>query len=67
MTSGGGLQDAMTMNICQIDIDTSGHAPRRRPRSNRSAASPVFDLLEQNTFVLPEREGRSGPGWPLFA
>jgi len=63
MTSGGGLQDAMTMNICQIDIDTSG-MPAPTPEIEQERSVAVFDLLEQNTFVLPEREGRAAPAGP---
>ena len=63
MTLAGGLEDAMTMKICQIDIDTSGMAaPTPEIEQERSVA--VFDLLEQNTFVLPQREGRAAPAGP---
>jgi len=53
----------MTMHICQIDIDTSG-MPAPTPEIEQERSVAVFDLLEQNTFVLPEREAKGVPDGP---
>jgi uncharacterized protein (UPF0262 family) len=53
----------MTMHICQIDIDTSG-MPAPTPEIEQERKVAVFDLLEENSFVLPPREGREVPDGP---
>jgi uncharacterized protein (UPF0262 family) len=53
----------MTMHICKIDIDTSG-MPAPTPEIEQERSVAVFDLLESNTFVLPDRDGRSAPPGP---
>jgi uncharacterized protein (UPF0262 family) len=53
----------MTMHICQIDIDTSG-MPAPTPEIEQERKVAVFDLLEENSFVLPPREGREMPDGP---
>jgi uncharacterized protein (UPF0262 family) len=54
---------ATTMHICKIDIDTSG-MPAPTPEIEQERNVAVFDLLEKNRFVLPERDGRSAPDGP---
>ena len=53
----------MTMHICHIDIDTSG-MPAPTPEIEQERKVAVFDLLEENSFVLPPREGREMPEGP---
>ncbi|MDG4650426.1 UPF0262 family protein [Roseibacterium sp. SDUM158017] len=53
----------MTMHICHIDIDTDG-MPAPTPEIEQERKVAVFDLLEQNSFVLPAREGREVPEGP---
>ena len=53
----------MTMHICHIDIDTDG-MPAPTPEIEQERNVAVFDLLEQNSFVLPGREGREVPEGP---
>ena len=49
--------------IVHIDIDDSGlAAPTPEIEQERRVA--VFDLLEENSFVLPEREDRAVPDGP---
>jgi uncharacterized protein (UPF0262 family) len=61
---GGGPGYAMTMHICKIDIDTSG-MPAPTPEIEQERSVAVFDLLESNTFVLPDRDGRSARRGPI--
>jgi uncharacterized protein (UPF0262 family) len=51
------------MRICQIDIDTDG-MPAPTPEIEQERRVAVFDLLEDNSFALPEREGREVPAGP---
>ena len=47
----------MTMHICHIEIDDAGlPAPTAEIEQERKVA--IFDLLEDNSFVLPKREDR---------
>lgn len=49
--------------ICHIDIDDSGlAAPTPEMEQERRVA--VFDLLEDNSFALPARDGREIPPGP---
>lgn len=53
----------MTNRICAIDIDEAGLArPTAEIEQERKVA--IFDLLEENTFSLPAREGRDAPTGP---
>jgi hypothetical protein len=54
--------DCMT-RICHIEIDDSRPA---RPHARDGAGAPVavFDLLEDNSFDLPARDGREVPPGP---
>ena len=57
------VSTAPTMNrICHIDIDERGlAAPTPEIEQERRVA--IFDLLEDNSFALPAREGRAAlPG-----
>jgi uncharacterized protein (UPF0262 family) len=54
----------MTMHICKIDIDTSG-MPAPTPEIEQERSVAVFDLLENNSFVLPDRDGREVPRGPI--
>lgn len=49
--------------ICKIDIDDSG-LPTPTPQVEQERQVAVFDLLEDNSFTLPEREGRAVPSGP---
>lgn len=49
--------------ICAIDIDESGLAPAT-PEIEQERRVAVFDLLEENSFGLPSREGRDIPAGP---
>ena len=47
----------MSRDICHIEIDDSGlPAPTAEIEQERKVA--IFDLLEDNSFALPERDGR---------
>ena len=52
----------MTNRICAIDIDEKGLArPTAEIEQERKVA--IFDLLEENSFTLPPRDGRASlPG-----
>ena len=53
----------MTNRICHIEIDDSGlAAPTPAIEQERRVA--IFDLLEDNSFALPAREGRAAPNGP---
>lgn len=47
----------MTNRICHIDIDEKGLA-RSTPEIEQERKVAIFDLLEDNSFGLPPREGR---------
>ena len=49
--------------ICRIDIDDSD-LPAPTPEMEQERRVAVFDLLEDNSFTLPEREGRAAPVGP---
>ncbi|WP_370207325.1 UPF0262 family protein [Pararhodobacter marinus] len=49
--------------ICHIDIDDSG-LPPVTPEMEQERKVAVFDLLEDNSFTLPAREGRAVPEGP---
>ncbi len=44
--------------ICRIDIDDRGLA-RPTPEIEQERRVAIFDLLEENSFALPVREGRA--------
>jgi len=53
----------MTNSICHIEIDDRGlSAPTPEIEQERKVA--IFDLLEDNSFVLPERADRNVPEGP---
>lgn len=53
----------MTNRICHIEIDERGLArPTAEIEQERKVA--IFDLLEDNSFALPRREGRDTPDGP---
>ena len=49
--------------IVQIDIDDSALAPPT-PEIEQERRVAVFDLLEENSFVVPARDGRAVPEGP---
>ena len=49
--------------ICAIDIDDSGLAPPT-PEIEQERKVAIFDLLEDNSFALPARDGREVPAGP---
>ena len=49
--------------ICAIDIDDSGLAPPT-PEIEQERKVAIFDLLEDNRFALPARDGRVVPEGP---
>lgn len=49
------------MHICHIEIDTTG-LPAPTPEIEQERKVAIFDLLEENTFSLPD--GRDAPGGP---
>lgn len=49
--------------ICRIDIDDSG-LPPPTPEMEQDRRVAVFDLLEDNSFKLPGREGQPAPAGP---
>ncbi|MES2843591.1 MAG: UPF0262 family protein [Pseudomonadota bacterium] len=52
----------MTNRICHIEIDERGLA-RPTPEIEQERRVAIFDLLEDNSFALPAREGRvAAPG-----
>jgi len=53
----------MTTDICEIEIDDSG-LPAPTPEIEQERKVAVFDLLEDNSFVLPGRDGREVPPAP---
>ncbi|GAB1362298.1 UPF0262 family protein [Rhodobacter sp.] len=53
----------MTNRICHIDIDEKGLS-RPTPEIEQERRVAVFDLLEENSFGLPAREGREIPVGP---
>ncbi|MBF9049774.1 UPF0262 family protein [Roseobacter sp. HKCCD9010] len=53
----------MTMHLCHIEIDTTG-LPAPTPEIEQERKVAIFDLLEDNSFVLPAREDRDVPTGP---
>lgn len=53
----------MTNRICHIEIDEEGLVPAT-PEIEQERRIAVFDLLEENSFALPLREGREVPPGP---
>ncbi len=53
----------MSARICQIEIDDSGLAPPT-PEIEQERKVAIFDLLEDNSFALPPRDGRTAPDGP---
>ena len=53
----------MTNRICHIEIDESGLA-RPTPEIEQERKVAIFDLLEENFFGMPLREGRDIPPGP---
>ena len=49
--------------ICAIDIDERGLA-RATPEIDQERKVAIFDLLEDNSFELPQREDRPAPPGP---
>jgi len=49
--------------ICHIDIDDTG-LPPPTPEMEQERRVAVFDLLEDNSFSLPERDDRAVPPGP---
>jgi len=50
--------------ICHIDIDETGLAtPTPEIEQERKVA--IYDLLEENSFALPKREGKPAPDGPF--
>lgn len=49
--------------ICHIEIDETGLAPPT-PEIEQERRVAVFDLLEENSFALPARDGRDAPEGP---
>jgi uncharacterized protein (UPF0262 family) len=49
--------------ICAIDIEDSG-LPPATPEIEQERRVAVFDLLEDNSFALPPRDGRAAPEGP---
>jgi uncharacterized protein (UPF0262 family) len=57
------MMAAMTDHISWIDIDETGLA-RPTPEIEQERKVAIFDLLEENFFALPLREGRVTPKGP---
>jgi uncharacterized protein (UPF0262 family) len=53
----------MTNRICHIEIDEKGLA-RPTPEIEQERRVAIFDLLEENSFGLPLRDGRAVPDGP---
>jgi len=51
-------------HIVHIEIDDSG-LPAPTPEIEQERRVAVFDLLEQNSFSVPERDGRAAPKGPF--
>ena len=49
--------------LCQIEIDDSGLQPPT-PQIEQERRVAIFDLLEDNRFALPPRDGRAMPEGP---
>ena len=51
------------MKICRITLDDTG-LPTPTPEIEQERKVAIFDLLEDNVFVLPQRDGRIPPDGP---
>jgi uncharacterized protein (UPF0262 family) len=51
--------------ICAITLDDTGLAPPT-PEIEQERKVAMFDLLEENSFVLPPRDGRAVPDGPYM-
>ena len=49
--------------LCHIDIDERGLV-RPTPEIEQERRVAIFDLLEDNSFALPQRDGRAAPDGP---
>lgn len=49
--------------ICQIDIDENG-LRAATPEIEQERKVAIFDLLEENSFALPARDGKPAPDGP---
>lgn len=63
MTAGSLSGTAMTNRLCHIEIDETGLA-RPTPEIEQERRVAIFDLLEENSFGLPPRDGRATPPGP---
>lgn len=50
--------------LCRIEIDDAG-LPAPSPEIAQERQVAIFDLLEDNSFVLPGREGLAAPAGPF--
>ncbi len=50
--------------ICHIEIDDSG-LPPATPEIEQERRVAIFDLLEDNSFALPPRDGHPAPDGPF--
>lgn len=53
----------MTARLCHIEIDDSA-LPPPTPEIEQERRVAIFDLMEDNSFALPVREGRAVPEGP---
>jgi uncharacterized protein (UPF0262 family) len=53
----------MSMQITHIEIDMAGQAPPT-PEIEQERNVAIFDLLEENSFALPNRDDRAVPSGP---
>jgi uncharacterized protein (UPF0262 family) len=53
------------MKICQITLDDTG-LPTPTPEIEQERKVAMFDLLEDNVFILPQRDGRPVPAGPYI-
>ena len=53
----------MTNRICHIEIDEKGLA-RPTPEIEQERRVAIYDLLEENSFGLPAKDGREVPAGP---
>lgn len=53
----------MTNRICHIEIDDS-NLPAPSPEMEQERRVALFDLMEDNSFALPARDGRDIPPGP---
>ncbi|CAM3130069.1 Uncharacterized protein, UPF0262 family [Paracoccus aminovorans] len=57
------MSEATTGRLCRIEIDDSA-LPPPTPEMEQERRVAVFDLLEDNSFVLPGREDAAPPPGP---